>query len=74
MDELRPLTGRDPDVVRYVLDNEQGKIFFERLQGFLDDLLPMYGMEGRYRLAIALGCTGVETPLRRRGRDGYSTL
>jgi RNase adapter protein RapZ len=58
VEELRSLTGQNPDVARYVLDNEQGEIFLKRLLGLLDDLLPMYGMEGRYRLTIALGCTG----------------
>ncbi len=58
VEELRLLTGQNSDVARYVLDNEQGEVFLGRLQGLLDDLLPMYGMEGRYRLTIALGCTG----------------
>jgi RNase adapter protein RapZ len=56
--ELRPLSGKEPRIASYVLDNDVGRIFLERFTEFLTFLLPLYLKEGRYRLAIALGCTG----------------
>lgn len=57
-DELRPKTGRDKAVRRYVLDNPQTGDFLERLDGLLDVLLPGYIAEGKSYLTIAVGCTG----------------
>jgi UPF0042 nucleotide-binding protein len=56
--DLRPLTGRDPDVAAYV--NRDGALdaFYERLIPMLDYLLPQYVAEGKSHLAIAIGCTG----------------
>jgi UPF0042 nucleotide-binding protein len=58
VDELRPKTGRDRAVRRYVLDNPQTGAFLERLDGLLDVLLPGYVAEGKSYLTIAIGCTG----------------
>ncbi|ACV68882.1 RNase adapter RapZ [Desulfohalobium retbaense] len=56
--DLRPLTGKDGPVAAYVLDSDPGAGFIERFIDFLDYLLPLYAAEGRYRLTLALGCTG----------------
>lgn len=56
--ELRPMSGLDEPIVRYVLAEDPGKAFIGRFEEFLCYLLPLYAMEGRYRLTIALGCTG----------------
>lgn len=56
--ELRPLTGQNEQVAQYVFDNDLGREFKTRLTGFLTYLVPLYAKEGRYRLTIALGCTG----------------
>lgn len=80
VDELRPLTGRDPAVREYVLDQPDAQAFLDRLEAVLDLLLPAYAREGRTYLSIALGCTGgrhrsvalaeaVAELLRRRGYD-----
>ncbi len=55
---LRPLTGRDPDVATFV--NRDGALdaFYERLMPMLDYLLPQYVAEGKSHLSIAVGCTG----------------
>jgi UPF0042 nucleotide-binding protein len=58
VDELRPKTGRDKQVRRYVLDNPQTGEFLEKLEGLLDVLLPGYVAEGKSYLTIAVGCTG----------------
>jgi len=58
VDELRPKTGRDKQVRRYVLDNPQTGEFLERLDALFDVLLPGYVAEGKSYLTIAVGCTG----------------
>ena len=58
VDELRPLTGRDPRVVEYVARDGKLDEFYERLHALLDFLLPQYVLEGKAHLTIAIGCTG----------------
>lgn len=58
VDELRPKTGRDKAVRRYVLENPQTGEFLEKLDGLFDVLLPGYVAEGKSYLTIAVGCTG----------------
>ncbi|WP_243362834.1 RNase adapter RapZ [Fundidesulfovibrio terrae] len=55
---LKPLSGQDKSIVEYVLDSKEGRVFLPKLEAFLQDLIPMYAKEGRYRLTISLGCTG----------------
>lgn len=56
--ELRPLSGKDEPVATYVLDSEPGSTFKQKLLDFLLYLLPLYASEGRYRITVAIGCTG----------------
>jgi UPF0042 nucleotide-binding protein len=56
--DLKPLTGRDPDVVSYLSSMERCRVFQEKLTSFLDFLLPLYVEEGKYYLNIGIGCTG----------------
>ncbi|WP_051822201.1 RNase adapter RapZ [Desulfonatronum thiodismutans] len=56
--DLRPLSGLDESIARYVLGDDPGKDFIGRFEDFLRYLLPLYAVEGRYRLTMALGCTG----------------
>ncbi|MEY2571265.1 MAG: RNase adapter protein RapZ [Acidimicrobiaceae bacterium] len=58
VDELRPLTGVDPDVRDYVLAQPQAQEFLERLDGLFGLLLPAFVQEGKSYLRIAIGCTG----------------
>jgi RNase adapter protein RapZ len=58
VDELRPLTGHDPEVRGYVLRFPETRAFLERLDELLAPLLPAYVKEGKSYLTIALGCTG----------------
>lgn len=55
---LRPMSGKDEAIARYVLDAEPGREYLRRLLEFLDFTLPLYAAEGRYRLTMAFGCTG----------------
>lgn len=56
--ELRPMSGKDQAVADYVFKVEPGITFQHKLQEFLLYLLPLYAAEGRYRIALAVGCTG----------------
>jgi UPF0042 nucleotide-binding protein len=58
IDELRPLTGLDPRVRDYVLDQREAKEFLERLDDLLEVLLPAYVKEGKAYLSLGVGCTG----------------
>lgn len=56
--ELRPLSGKDKAIADYVLGSEVGREFEHRFLDFMTYLLPLYADEGRYRITLALGCTG----------------
>lgn len=56
--ELRPMSGKDKPVADYVFASEPGLTFKTKLLDFLQYLLPLYAAEGRYRVAVAIGCTG----------------
>jgi UPF0042 nucleotide-binding protein len=58
VDELRPLTGDDAEVVEYVESGTQAGEFYGRLVPLLEFLLPAYVAEGKQHLTIAIGCTG----------------
>ena len=57
-DELRPLTGQDPAVSKFLLDDPRVCSYLERLWEFLHFALPYYLHEGKAYLTIAFGCTG----------------
>ncbi|MDD3313596.1 RNase adapter RapZ [Pseudodesulfovibrio sp.] len=56
--KLRPLSGLDQPVADYVLKSDVGVVFNEKFTDFLTYVLPLYANEGRYRITLALGCTG----------------
>lgn len=56
--KLRPLSGLDAVISDYVLGSEVGKGFNTKFLEFLTYMLPLYADEGRYRITLALGCTG----------------
>ena len=58
VDRLRPLTGRDPRVVRFMRRHAATREFIDRLTTFLTFALPQYVQEGKSYLSIAIGCTG----------------
>lgn len=58
VEELRPLSGQDEAIARFVLDADPGREYLKRLLEFLDFTVPLYAREGRYRLTMAFGCTG----------------
>jgi UPF0042 nucleotide-binding protein len=58
VEELRPLTGLDDDVRKYVLGQPATGEFLTKLDDLLGLLLPSYVDEGKSYLSIGVGCTG----------------
>lgn len=56
--ELRPKTGLDPEVARFVLESPEGAEYLDAVSTFLAPLLPRYAREGKVTLTIGVGCTG----------------
>ncbi len=56
--ELRPRTGLDPSVSRYVLAAEGAEEFLERYAAMLEPVLAGYVRENKRYATIAVGCTG----------------
>lgn len=58
IERLRPLTGNDPEVSRFVLKSAVTQKFLRKYSGLLKFLIPYYIKEGKSYLTIAVGCTG----------------
>ena len=56
--DLRPLDGRDAQVVAHVRGDPRFKGFFDRVLDLTRLLLPAFQAEGKSHLSIAFGCTG----------------
>ena len=55
---LRPLTGNNAKVSRYVLKHQVTQDFIEKALDMVEMLIPFYIKEGKYSLNICIGCTG----------------
>jgi RNase adapter protein RapZ len=58
IDELRPKTGLDPEVIEYLKEQPEYETFYARLHDFVTYLLPQYRKEMKSYLTIGIGCTG----------------
>lgn len=58
IDELKTKTGLDKEVRDYVMSYAEAGAFLNQLEDMLTFLLPNYVKEGKYRLVVAIGCTG----------------
>lgn len=58
VDELKMQTGNDKLVQDFVMACEESHTFLEKLTDMLYFLIPNYVKEGKYRLVVAIGCTG----------------
>ena len=56
--ELRPLTGRDAEVSRYVLSQRGATTFVETLARLINATTPGFEREGKRYVTVAIGCTG----------------
>ncbi len=58
IEELRPLSGLDEPVARYVLDQEPAQHFLQDVVNLLEWQIPAFAKEGKSYLSVAIGCTG----------------
>lgn len=58
IDELKHKTGNDREVQEYVMSFSESHTFMDKLADMVGFLIPNYVREGKYRLVIAIGCTG----------------
>lgn len=55
---LKPLSGRDADVARFVCESKDGRELIDRVENLLRFALPQFQHEGKLYVTIAVGCTG----------------
>ncbi len=58
IDELKTKTGNDKEVQDFVMGSPEAEQFMTKLEEMLQFLIPYYIREGKYRLVVAIGCTG----------------
>ena len=56
--ELKPLSGHDKRVVKYLKDQPEVEETLNRFYDLLDYLLPQYKREGKSYVTVGIGCTG----------------
>ncbi len=56
--ELKNKTGMDSEVSNFVMSTNEARQFYEKLISLIDYLIPLFIMEGKGQLTIAIGCTG----------------
>jgi UPF0042 nucleotide-binding protein len=57
-EDLRPLTGRDAAVERFLQAQPMVNRMFEDITGYLDTWIPSFEANARVYMTVALGCTG----------------
>lgn len=57
-ESLRPLTGQNDAVAKYIEQDESLNEFFNNFKNLIEPLLYKYQEEGKHYLTIAIGCTG----------------
>ena len=58
VEELKTLTGNDPEVRDYVMGHDIARLFAGEVQGMIEVLIPFYKQEGKFSLSVCFGCTG----------------
>jgi UPF0042 nucleotide-binding protein len=56
--ELRPFTGKDPEIKEYLEKAESVYTMYSQIKDFVEQWLPAFIADNRSYLTIALGCTG----------------
>jgi UPF0042 nucleotide-binding protein len=56
--ELKPFTGKDARVAKFVMEHPDAQDFLAKSSELLDFLVPRYQREGKAYLTVAVGCTG----------------
>lgn len=55
---LRSLTGQDPEVVAFLQEQEDVQLMLDHIKTFLDFAIPKFVKQNRYYLTVSIGCTG----------------
>lgn len=80
IDALKARTGEEKEVQEYVMSFAEAGTFLDKLDDMIQFLMPNYTKEGKYRLVVAIGCTGGQHRSvtlanklyeRMKDRDGY---
>lgn len=58
IEQLRPHSGKNPDVYDYVMKFSETKQFLIKLLDMLHFLIPHYRKEGKSQIVVGIGCTG----------------
>ena len=58
VEELRPLTGRDPKVAEFVLSQPPAGPFLDDVQRIVTELVPRYEAKNMKHVVVAFGCSG----------------
>ena len=58
IEELRPKSGLDPEILAYLAKQPEYDDFYEKLLAFVSYLVPQYRKEMKSYLTIGIGCTG----------------
>lgn len=58
VEHLRPLTGEDAPVKKYLWQKKVTQRYFQKLLDLLKFTIPHYAREGKVQLVVAIGCTG----------------
>ena len=56
--DLKPLTGRDKAVVKYLESYSEVEAMFKSIHGFLKKWTPKFEKENRSYMTVSIGCTG----------------
>jgi RNase adapter protein RapZ len=56
--ELRPYTGKDAPVVKFLEAQPLVLKLYDQIKGLLDDWIPLFEADNRSYMTIAIGCTG----------------
>ncbi|MBF0272872.1 MAG: RNase adapter RapZ [Magnetococcales bacterium] len=57
-DQLRPFTGLDEPIIRFLEQQGESLLFLERLESLFEYLIPRYKQEKKRYFTIDIGCTG----------------
>ncbi|MDH5516620.1 MAG: RNase adapter RapZ [Gammaproteobacteria bacterium] len=55
---LRPLTGQDPGVIRFLQSYQVVDRMFQQIADFIESWIPEFEAQNRYYLTVSIGCTG----------------
>ena len=55
---LRPLTGLDKEVIKFLQPHEEVQDMLEHIKKFMQEWIPKFEQQNRHYLTVSIGCTG----------------